>query len=140
MSEPGQVQRRSWWSRNWKWVVPVGCVTPLLVCGGLFTLLFTLIFGLIKQSGAYQDSLALVRADERVTAVLGEPIEPGWLVSGSVNTSGASGNAVLSYTVSGPRGKGTVYLEATMKGSRWVFDTLEFDTDATDPIDLLDEP
>ena len=39
--------QKSWFGRNWKWVVPVGCLTPILVCGGFFTLIFGAVFGML---------------------------------------------------------------------------------------------
>lgn len=138
MNEPAE---RSWWSRNWKWVVPVGCLTPIVICGGGVALFASLIFGIVKQSGAYQDSLAQVRADPRVTAALGEPIEPGWLVTGNVEVNGAAGEANISYGVTGPDGSGTVYVEADKTAGQWTFHVLLVDIDDTgDRIDLLAPP
>ena len=55
-----QSQKRSWWNRNWKWVVPAGCLTPILVCGGFITLVFVFVFGAIKSSDVYIDSNVLI--------------------------------------------------------------------------------
>ena len=99
--------KRSWWSRNWKWVVPVGCLTPIVICGGGATLIVALVFGVIKESGAYQDSLAQAQTDARVVAALGTPIEPGFFVMGNIEVNGPAGTADLSYSISGPNGTAT---------------------------------
>lgn len=92
--DPSSPKRRNWWSRNWKWVLPVGCLAPLLVCGGLVTLIVVLVFGVIKSTDVYQDSLTAVRADPQLQAELGTPIEAGFLVTGSIEISGSSGQRI----------------------------------------------
>ena len=87
--------RRSWWGRNWKWVVPAGCLVPVVICGGFVALLITVVFGAIKSSGAYTESLALVKQHPVAQQLLGDPIEPGFIVTGSINVSGPSGDAGL---------------------------------------------
>jgi hypothetical protein len=36
MTTQGQAQ--GWFAKNWKWLIPVGCVVPLLCCGSLTVL------------------------------------------------------------------------------------------------------
>ena len=135
MSEQPQ---RSWWGRNWKWVVPVGCVTPILLCGGCVTLVLTLVFGVMKSSAAYKDSLAAVQTNVQAQRVLGVPIEPGLIVTGRVETSGGSGSADIAYTVSGPNGSGTVHASAGKAAGQWTFSSLVLEIKNTgERIDLL---
>src|SRR5690606_38258460 len=101
-----------WWSRNWKWVVPVGCLLPVVVCCGGITLLFSLVFDAIKSSEPYKQSLAMVQTHLQVTAALGTPIEPGFFLSGNINVSGGSGEADLNYPISGPHGDASVFVIA----------------------------
>jgi hypothetical protein len=119
-----QQMQRSWWNRHWKWVVPSGVVVSVLVCGGFVAGIFALVFGVIKSSTPYTESLAAVRANHRVQQELGLPVEPGYLVTGNLNTSGATGHADLSYEVSGPNGSGTVDLAADKAAGEWEFTTL----------------
>jgi hypothetical protein len=135
---PGEAPRRGWWARNWKWAVPVGCLTPLLLCGGLVTLIVTLVFGALKSSGAYTEALARARADPRVQKALGEPVEAGFWVTGSVGTAGGTENANLNIPVSGPKGTGTLHAVGQNAGGGWQFTTLEVAVEGTpDRINLL---
>lgn len=137
-SPDAQPTARSWWSRNWKWAVPVGCATPLLVCGGGVTLLLMFIFGTIKSSQPYEHSLAVASADARVIAALGTPIEPAWLVTGSIDLAGARGSAELSYDLTGPNGSATVHVVAVKSAGQWTYSTLAVDVHAgAQRIDLL---
>jgi len=122
-------------------VVPVGCLAPVLACGGFVTLILMLVFGLIKSSAPYTESLAAVRANAEVQRELGLPLEPSFFVGGSVNTSGNSGDADISYSVSGPKGTGTVYAVAGKEAGEWKFSTLVLELKETgERINLLPEP
>lgn len=119
-----QPPRRSWWGRHWKWAVPVVCVVPLLCCGGLGTAIVALVFGVIKSSDPYTESLAIVQANALAKEELGEPIEAGWFVTGNIQVSGSSGHADISYSVSGNKGSGHVYVVARKDGGDWQYTTL----------------
>jgi hypothetical protein len=131
---------RGWWSRNWKWFVPVSCLTGVLgmvaVCGGLMLALF----GVMKSSWAYTEGLDLARHNKAVVAKLGEPIEGGRMVSGSVNVSGSSGHANLAIPLSGPRGSGVLYVVAHKVADKWRWASAEVEiTGAGQRIDLLEK-
>ena len=135
------VQKRSWWQRNWKWVVPVGCLTPIIICGGGVALFMSLILGTMKSSEAYSQSLAQVKADTAIQAALGTPIEAGFMVSGNVSFDGSSGHADLSYSVIGPNDSGQVFAIADKTAGAWRFTMLDVQIASTgDRIDLLTEP
>ncbi len=116
---------RSWWERNWKWFVPVGCATLLLLVAAAVAALFALILGAVRSSDAYAQGLARARGDCEVQRALGAPVAPGWWVGGSVNVTGPSGNADLSIPLRGSTGSGTLYLTATKAAGRWSFAVLE---------------
>ncbi|PYJ71407.1 MAG: hypothetical protein DME76_02025 [Verrucomicrobia bacterium] len=52
------------------------------------------------------------------------PITEGFLVSGNSNVNGASGEANLSIPVSGPKGKGTIYVAAKKSPGQWNYSGL----------------
>jgi hypothetical protein len=114
-----------WWARNWKWFVPTGCcLTPLLIAGAVVAFLVLVIFGALKQSDVYKIAVTRAKADSRVIAALGSPVEEGWYLSGNTNVSGGSGNADLSIPISGPKGKGTIYAVATKSAGEWTYSKL----------------
>ena len=52
--------QRSWWSRNWKWVVPVGCLVvllPILALGGFIGGILAIVFGSIKSTDVGQEAI-----------------------------------------------------------------------------------
>jgi len=140
-TEPGLPRKKSWWGRNWFWVLPVGCLTPILFCGGFFTLIISLVFGMIKSSYPYEDSLATVQSDQRVVSVLGSPVEPGFFVTGQINLNNNSGNADIAYSISGPNGEGDVYVTAVKTAGQWSYTLFEVYLDPTSQnIDMLAKP
>jgi len=118
---PPTQPERGWWSRNWMWFVPAGCLTMILIvvlsCAGLFAL----VFGTLKSNAVYQRSLAAAKTNPQIVFLLGTPIQPTWFVSGSFNFSGSSGHARLSYTITGPHGSGTVFAEGDKHAGKWTF-------------------
>jgi Cytochrome oxidase complex assembly protein 1 len=132
------IEQRSWFRRNLKWLIPVGCMVPLLACAGIVAFVVVVVFGAIKSSDAYTGAMERVSSSEAVQEALGTPVEAGWLVSGSINVSGSSGNADLTIPISGPKGSGKLYVVATKSADRWRYSTLEVAVDGSgDRIDLL---
>jgi hypothetical protein len=119
-------------------VVALGCGCVLLLVLFVGSLLFV-VTRAMKSSGAYEEGLARARRNSDVVAAMGEPLEPGFFVSGSVHISGPSGDADLAIPLSGPRGTGTLYVTAVRKAGRWAMEILEVEVDGRPGrIQLLD--
>ena len=130
---------RTWWQRNRVKAVAGGCGGCLLLVVGAAISIAYLAFSLIKSSDAYEGALALAKADAKVIETLGEPIEAGLFVGGSVEVAGPSGEAQLSIPLSGPEGSGKLYVEATKSAGRWEFHLLELEAEGRpERIDLLE--
>ena len=112
---------RGWFLRNWKWLVPIGCLGTLAAFTALGVGLVALVLGAIRSSWACTEGVDLAVQNPEVIRELGEPIATGWLVSGSIRTSGPSGEADLAVPLSGPRGKGTLYVLAHKRVGQWTF-------------------
>ena len=132
--------RKSWWGRNWKWAVPVGCLTPILVCGGFVGIILGVVFGAIRASDVYKEAVTRAKSDPAVVAALGNPVDTGLLVSGNINLNNSSGDADLSIPIYGQKGKGTIYAVATKSEGKWHYSTLAVRVDGGDErIDLMHE-
>lgn len=109
-----------------KWVA-CGCAGCLLLI--LVVVVFVIAVGglavfTMSKSEPYQEALDRARHDPTVVEALGEPVEPGLLASGSVNIDDAGGEADLRIPVSGPRGKGTLFVSATRVAGRWEYSAI----------------
>ena len=130
--------KKSWWSRNWKWFVPVGCLTVIAGIAAVIALFVGLVFGAMKSSDVYKQALEKANSNRTAVSELGEPIEGGWFVSGSINVTRASGDADLAIPISGPKKSGTVYAVARKIAGEWRFSRLEVQVDgSTSRINLL---
>ena len=116
--------RPNWFGRNWKWVVPLGCLLPVLFVGGCGLLAFLVAIGIMKQSDAYKIAVARAQVNQAVIQAIGSPISQTGIVSGNSNVSGAVGEANLSIPVSGPKGKATLYVEAKKSADAWFFQAM----------------
>jgi hypothetical protein len=127
----------SWWKRNRKWVLPLIVIggIALFVCGIFFG-----VMGLIRTNDAYKQGVARALADPQVIEAFGEPVKTGTMVTGSVQTSNASGEADLAVPLSGPKGEGTLYIGAYKQAGRWNMRVLEVAVSGKEEhIQLLDD-
>jgi len=134
--------KQGWWSRNWKWFVPVVCLGALVLCIGCIVLLVVVIRGasseIIKSTDVCQIAMTQLQANAQAVEALGTPVEIGAGVGGSYEVTGPSGSADLSIPVSGPKGSGTLYVVASKSAGIWRFDVLELAVEGVaERIDLL---
>ena len=100
-----------------------------------------IVFSAMKSSDIYKDALARAKTHPAVIEALGSLVTEGFLLSGNTNVNGASGEANLSIPVSGPKGKGTIYVAATKSLGRWNYSGLVLEIAKTrQRIDLLQRP
>jgi len=118
--------------------VPLGCFTVALMFLIFAGSIVVIVFSAMKSTDVYKEALARAKADPAVIEALGSPIKDGFLVSGNSNINGASGESNLAIPISGPKGKGTIYVSATKSLGRWVYSGLVVEVSGThDRIDLV---
>lgn len=111
-------------SKRQKRVVGILAVASV---GLLFVVpLFFGITAMMKSSGAYKLTMSTAQASPCVVSSLGSPLEPGWLMTGGIEESDAEGSANLSIPVSGPKGKGSLDVQAEKVGGNWRINSLIF--------------
>jgi Cytochrome oxidase complex assembly protein 1 len=131
----------TWWTRNWKWFVPTGCLSLLALFALFVCSIVLIVFGAMKSTDVYKDALARAKANPVVIEALGSPVKEGLFVSGNTNVNGASGEANLSIPISGPKGKATIYLKAEKSLGRWNYSDLVVEIEKTgERIDLKKTP
>lgn len=126
---PGQIPPQEKKSSTGKIVAFVGCgCLGLIAIGAIF--IGVIVFGaakMMKASDAYKDTIAVVQSNPAAIEALGEPIEPGFFVSGSVNINNGEGTADLTIPVSGPKGSGDIRVKAEKPSGSptWIYSTRE---------------
>jgi hypothetical protein len=95
-------------------------------------------FGFVKSSDVYKESLAAARANPEVISTLGEPIEEGFMFTGSIQVNGGSGDADIYIPISGPKDSAKLHVVATKRSGQWEFNRLTARIQSTgNLIDLL---
>jgi Cytochrome oxidase complex assembly protein 1 len=115
--------RRSWFGRNWVWVLPVGCLLPVVLCCGAPFLVYFVGFTVSRSSEIYKDAMAKATSNDAIKQALGDPIQEKWLPTGKVNE--AAGDAKFGLILGGPKATGVVVVEATKNAGKWDYKTFE---------------
>ncbi len=134
-------KKQNWWSKHWGWALPCGCLGLVLILGGTITAIALGVMKGIGSTEVCQQAVERAQASPALTAEIGSPIETGWLIKGSINLNGASGEADLAVPLIGPSGKAKLHLEAELHAGEWSYQLLEAEVEASsNRIDLLKEP
>ena len=135
------VKQKSWFGRNWPWVIPVGgCLTVIL----LFVFgVGAAIFGVskaLKNSTPYAYAIELASDHPEVAAALGENIESDGMFKGDISLKNNNGHADLKIPIKGEKGKGTIVLKGDKFDGVWTYETLYIVIkDTQEEINLLDK-
>jgi Cytochrome oxidase complex assembly protein 1 len=119
--------------RKWAiWGAIIWIAVPALFGAGIGGIFFGL-----KHSAAYEMAVAKLQADPVAVNVLGSPISTG-TPYGEISVDGSSGKAELSFSATGSKAAGVVFVEAVKKEGVWSITRLAFKLNDSDKvIDLL---
>lgn len=122
-----RVQRR--WAK-WGAIIWIGMI---VLFGGVFGGLF---YGM-SHSDAYRLGVSRLEANPLAASVLGTPITTGFPL-GAINISGASGEARLNFSATGPKASGRITLWAIKTNGVWSLRMIKLQVDGHEgPIDLM---
>jgi hypothetical protein len=91
---------------------------------------FLAVSAAFKSSEAFKLAVDRLETNEQAIQLIGRPFSTG-TPDGKMNISGSKGNASLSFTVEGPNGRGTVYLEASKNLGQWSLQQLQLEQEGT---------
>ena len=119
--QPANTDRagRSRLRSKWKRLLPVGCLGLAAIIALFAGAVMLLVTTVMKSSDVYKTAMQRARDNPQVRSALGTPIKPGWLLTGTIKTSGARGYARLRIPISGPKAEGTLLAVATKAHGRW---------------------
>lgn len=115
----------AWQNRTWRSVEQFKKTQKKWAISGLVLIfvflpsIFFFVTGIMKNSEAYELSFAELKNNTEVIQMLGNPIDSGFFVTGQIRTGGGSGNAEISYSISGPNGEATAYVYAVKEMGKW---------------------
>ncbi len=138
--DPALQPPRGWWSRNWRWFVPVGSVVVVFGGVGFFFAIIALIFGMMKNTEVYETAMFEAQTNPAVIEYLGNRIEDGFIFTGNMEVSPGSGYADIVIPISGQKGSGSLYVQAEKVAGSWEYSTLQVNVHDSDiSIDLLED-
>ena len=134
-------QQKSWFGRNWIWVIPTGgCLTLIL----LFVFgIGAAIFGvskIFKNATPYEYAIEQASSNLRVIELLGEPVETAGIMQGNISIKNDSGEADFKIPLKGHEGRGSVIIKADKIDGEWFYEELYvLIKGANEKINLLDK-
>ncbi|MCD0466285.1 cytochrome c oxidase assembly factor Coa1 family protein [Flavobacterium sp. ENC] len=139
MEENYNEVKKNWWDRNWKWFVPTGCLSLIVLFGLFIAGIFFGVTSFMKDSDVYKDAIYQVRQNKEVIQQLGSPVETDGMPSGSINVSNNTGECDLEIPIKGSKGTGILFVTAH-KRVKWTYDELTVYVNATEKeINLLEK-
>jgi hypothetical protein len=118
------IEQKSWWKRNWKWLVPVSGIV-------LFSLVIFFSSGMggigadlakaYADTELYDNALEKVKSDKRITELLGEiePIDKMAILEGQVKYSNENKTVNSTIRILGDKGKARMDISADRIKNEW---------------------
>lgn len=133
-------EKRSWFSRNWMWVVPTGGCLLLLIFG--IFLFGSLIFGVTKMmenSEPYAHAFEQAISNEVLIDHIGDPIVGDGMVQGSMNYDNGMSTIDIIVPIKGPNGKASIHIKGEKTAEQWDYERLiAVLKETSDTINLLE--
>ncbi|WP_299548243.1 cytochrome c oxidase assembly factor Coa1 family protein [Seonamhaeicola sp.] len=120
-----EIKQKSWFGRNWLWVVPVGgCLTLIVLAVLGIGTLFVGVSKMFTSSAPYEYALSEASNNTEVIAALGEPIESDGIISGNISLKNNDGEANFSIPIKGSYGTGSITVIGTKTDGEWHYESL----------------
>ena len=139
MSE--SIQQKSWFGRNWMWLVPTGgCLTIIVL---IFLGIGATIFGVSKiltGSAPYEYAVEQASNNTQVIELLGDSVETAGIMQGKISTTNNSGKVAIKIPLKGSKGKGSATIKGYKTDGKWTYEELYVTIKETnEKINLLDK-
>lgn len=139
MSE--SVQQKSWFSRNWMWVVPTGgCLTVIvLILLGIGATIFG-VSKILTSSAPYEYAVEQASNNTQVIELLGNPVETAGIMQGKISTTNNSGQVDIKIPLKGSKEKGSVTIKGYKTDGEWTYEELYvLIKETNEKVNLLDK-
>jgi Cytochrome oxidase complex assembly protein 1 len=79
---------------------------------------------MFRGSGPCVAALSAAKASDEMREKLGEPLELGWVITGTINSINGNGKANMNILIEGPKGKASVRVIGTSLDSVWSYEQM----------------
>lgn len=134
-----EYKQKSWFARNWGWVLGGGCLTLIIVVVIAIGGIIYKVADTVTESEPYTLALTKAKENEKVIEFLGTPIETNGMGNTSFQYSNGSTTAKLTIPIKGPIDEGSIVVDAEKLNDEWTYYILHVKIDGeTEVINLLD--
>lgn len=119
---------KSWMSKNWPWVLPLGC------CSGCLIMIIVFVFGIgtaafsifnnLVDASPVEEAVTMAKENEKVVEYLGENIESQGFPNGKISLNNDDGEVAFSIQIEGEKGAGTLFVKGIRVDKKWVYEDL----------------
>ena len=128
-----------WWRRrrHWRWLLPLAVLATAAAIAALVWLALAKWSQWSRGSEPYQEAMRRARCSVELVAALGEPIQDGYLPTGSMaSDASGSGNSQFLVHLHGPQGNARMFMAAKRDQGQWDYPMLYVLVGKAEPIDL----
>lgn len=119
------VKQKSWFGRNWLWVLPVGgCLTIILfIVFGIGALFFG-VSNVIKDSTPVEYAIERAENNFEITQLLGDNIDIDGMFNGNLSLNNDRGTVDITVPIKGEKGSGKLIIKGEKYDGEWVYEDL----------------
>ena len=135
-----EYRQKSWFSRNWGWVLGGGCLTLIILVIVFFGSIFFGVTKMFTSSTPYKYAMEQTVTNEKVISLLGEPIEKDGIMQGNISLNGDDGEADFRIPIKGTNGEARIVVVARKNYGEWIYEQLYVQIkDTKEQVNLLDK-
>ncbi len=124
--------KESWFKRNWKWIVPIDCLSFVILFFGL--LIGGAFWGFSKltsDSDVTKHAINIINQNPEVQQKLGTDIKTDGMFSGNISVSNNTGEANIFDPIKGTKGSGTAIIVGQKEFDKWNYEKIAVQVDDT---------
>ena len=119
------IKQKSWWNRNWKWLVPVSgilLIFAILISSGMGRIGADLAKA-YSDTELYENALKKAKSNQKVTELLGEikPIDKLAILEGEVHYTNDNRTVSSTIRIKGSKGKARMDIIADRINNKWSY-------------------
>ena len=123
-----EYNQRSWFRKNWPWILPVGCCSGCLLIivlfiGGLGATAYS-VFSKFEAATPVQEVLITVNNTPKAVEILGANIISGGFPTGNITITNTDGEVDFVLPVRGDKGIGTLTVNGIRVNEKWIYEDL----------------
>lgn len=120
--------QRSWFSKNWPWVLPIGCCSGcllvfLLFIGGIGATVLS-VFSEMKNASPIEEVLIIANNNPKAKEILGTDIVSEGFPSGNISFNNDDGEVAFTILIRGSKDEGILSVDGIRVDEKWVYEDL----------------